>query len=92
MPYKNYLLKDEDKYEFLSGRVMDLEGLATLYYSEDFKKLGIRPPGSFTANVRVNSGLNLLELDLSFEDVPKEEIRNLIHAYQVKKKYYRLKN
>ena len=94
VPYKNYyLLKDEDKiYEFLSGRVMDLEGLATLYYSEDFKKLGIRPPGSFTANVRVNSGLNLLELDLSFGDVPKEEIRNLIHAYQVKKKYYRLKN
>ncbi|TAH66931.1 MAG: helicase [Anaerolineaceae bacterium] len=94
VPYKNYyLLKDEDRiYEFLSGKVMDLEVVANLYYSEDFKKLGIRPPGNFSANVRVNSGINLLELDFSFGDVPKEEIRNLIHAYQVKKKYYRLKN
>lgn len=94
VPYKNYyLLKDEDLiYEFLSGRVMDLEGTATLYYSEDFRKLGIRPPGNFNASVRVNSGINLLELDFSFEDVPKDELRNLFHAYQVKKKYYRLKN
>lgn len=94
VPYKNYyLLKDEDRiYEFLSGRVMDLELVANLYYSEDFKKLGIRSPGSFNANVRVNSDINLLELDFSFSDVPKEEIRNLIYAYQVKKKYYRLKN
>ena len=94
VPYKNYyLLKDEDRiYEFLSGKVMDLEAGAHLYYSEDFRKLGIRPPGSFSANVRVNSGINLLELDFSFGDVPKEEIRNLIYAYQVKKKYYRLKN
>lgn len=94
VPYKNYyLLKDEDRiYEFLSGRVMDLELVAHLYYSEDFKKLGIRPPGSFSANVRVNNGINLLELDFSFDGVPKEEIRNLIHAYQVKKKYYRLKS
>lgn len=94
VPYKNYyLLKDEDRiYEFLSGRVMDLEGVAHLYYSEDFKKLGIRTPGSFSANVRLNSGINLLELELSFEDVPREEVRDLIHAYQIKKKYYRLKN
>lgn len=94
VPYKNYyLLKDEDLiYEFLVGKVSDLEGVAHLYYSEDFKKLGIRTPGNFSASVRINKGINLLELDFSFEDVPKDEIKDLIHAYQVKKKYYRLKN
>lgn len=94
VPYKNYyLLTDEDLiYEFLAGKVKDLEGIAHLYYSEDFKKLGIRTPGNFTASVRVGSGINLLELDFSFDDVPKDEIKDLIHAYQVKKKYYRLKN
>lgn len=94
VPYKNYyLLKDEDRiYEFLAGRVMDLEGVAHLYYSEDFKRLGIRPPGGFSASVRINNSINLLELDFSFDDVPKEEIKDLIHAYQVKKKYYRLRN
>lgn len=94
VPYKNfYLLKDEDKiYEFLSGGVMDLEGKAMLFYSEDFRRLGIHAPGSFKAGVRMNSKLNMLELDLSFDEVPKEELRELLHSYQVKKKYYRLKN
>lgn len=94
LPYKNYyLLKDEDKiYDFLSGRVMELENKAGLFYSEDFKKLGIRSAGSFKAGVRLNTGLNMLELDLDFNEVPKDELRELLHSYQVKKKYYRLKN
>jgi SNF2 family DNA or RNA helicase len=94
VPYKNfYLLKDEDKiYEFLSGRVMELEEKANLFYSEDFRRLGIRAPGSFKAGVRMNSEFNMLELDLSFDEVPKEELKELLHSYQVKKKYYRLKN
>ncbi len=94
VPYKNfYLLKEEDKiYEFLSGRIMELEGKSMLFYSEDFKRLGIRAPGGFKAGVRMNSELNMLELDLTFEEVPKEELRELIHSFQIKKKYYRLKN
>ncbi|MGF7144247.1 superfamily II DNA or RNA helicase [Anaerotaenia torta] len=94
VPYKNfYLLKDEDGiYDFLSGRVMELEECGHLYYSEDFRRLGIRAPGSFKAGVRMNSEFNMLELDLSFAEVPKEELKELLHSYQVKKKYYRLKN
>lgn len=94
VPYKNfYLLKDEDKiYEFLSGRVMALESKAQLFYSEDFRRLGIRAPGGFRAGVRMNSEFNMLELDLNFDEVPKDELRDLLHSYQVKKKYYRLKN
>ncbi|MDF2541646.1 MAG: hypothetical protein K0S47_1364 [Herbinix sp.] len=94
IPYKNfYLLKNEDSiYEFLSGKVMELEEKATLYYSEDFRNIRIRTPGSFKAGVRINSELNMLELDLSFEDIPRDELKDLLHSYQVKKKYYRLRN
>lgn len=94
LPYKNfYLLKDENKiYEFMSGKVMELEKMAVLYYSEDFRKMGIRTPGSVKAGVRVNSGLNMLELDISFGEVPKDELKELLHSYRIKKKYYRLKN
>lgn len=94
VPYKNfYLLKDEDKiYEFLSGKVMELESKAQLFYSEDFRRLGIRAPGSFKAGVRMNSEFNMLELDLNFDEVPNDELKDLLHSYQVKKKYYRLKN
>lgn len=94
VPYKNfYLLKDEDRiYEFLSGRVMELESKAQLFYSEDFRRMGIRAPGSFKAGVRMNSEFNMLELDMSFDEVPREELKELLHSYQIKKKYYRLKN
>ena len=94
VPYKNYyLLRDEEKiYDFLSAGVSDLEGKAQLYYSEDFRRLGIRSPGSFKAGVRLNKEIDMLELELDFEDVPKDELRELLHSYQVKKKYYRLKN
>ena len=94
VPYKNfYLLRDEDKiYDFLSGGVADLEGKAQLYYSEDFRRLGIRSPGGFKAGVRLNKEIDMLELDLDVSGVPKEELRELLHSFQVKKKYYRLKN
>jgi len=94
VPYKNfYLLKEEEKiYEFLCGRVMELETKAMLYYSEDFRRLGIRAPGGFKAGVRMNSEFNMLELDLTFDEIPKEELRELLYSYQIKKKYYRLKN
>jgi SNF2 family DNA or RNA helicase len=94
VPYKNfYLLKDEYKiYEFLSGRISEFGDSATLFYSEDFRRLGVRLPGSFKAGVRLNSELNMLELNLSFDEVPKDELRELFHSFQVKKKYYRLKD
>ncbi|NLP34820.1 MAG: helicase [Clostridiales bacterium] len=94
IPYKNfYLLKDEEQiYEFLSGRIADLGEDATLFYSEDFRNLGIRLPGNFRAGVRINGGINMLELDISFDEVPREELKELFHSFQVKKKYYRLKN
>ncbi len=94
IPYKNfYLLKEEELiYDFLSGRVMELESKAQLFYSEDFRRLGIRSAGGFKAGVRMNSELNMLELDLDFDEVPKEELRELLHSYQIKKKFYRLKN
>lgn len=94
VPYKNfYLLKDEDKiYEFLAGKVMELESFASLFYSEDFRRMGIRAPGGFRAGVRLNSEINMLELDLNFDEVPREELKELLHSFQIKKKYYRLKN
>ncbi len=94
VPYKNfYLLKEEDKiYEFLSGRVMELESKSMLFYSEDFRRLGIRAPGGFKAGVRMNSEFNMLEIDLIFSEVPADELRDMLHSYQIKKKYYRLKN
>lgn len=94
IPYKNYyLLKDEDRiYEFLSGNFSELESKAAIYYSAEFKRLGISAVGSFKAGVRLNSEVDMLEVDFSLDGIPKDELRDLLHSYNIKKKYYRLKN
>lgn len=94
VPFKNFfLLKDENKiFEFLSERIGDLGDETHLFYSEDFRRLGVHMPGNFKAGVRLNAGLNMLELDISFDEVPKDELRDLFHSFRIKKKYYRLKD
>lgn len=89
----SFLLKDEDEiYFFITDGVKKLSEQFQVYYSEDFKGIRMTSAGSFSTAVRVNNDINMLELDLEYENVPKEELRDLFHSLQLKKKYYRLKN
>jgi len=83
---------EEDIYEFLTNSIHDLAKECELYYSDDFKKINIKSPGSFKAGLRVSTGVDLLEMDLNYEEVPKDELQELFKSYRLKKKYYRLKN
>lgn len=88
-----FVMKSEDDiYQFLTVGITDLMGLCELYYSDDFKKFNIKSPGSFKAGLRVNNELNLLEMDMNYDDVPKEELKDLFRSYRMKKKFYRLKD
>ncbi|MDF2610158.1 MAG: hypothetical protein K0R92_1632 [Lachnospiraceae bacterium] len=90
---KYFIMRNEDNiYEFLTSSIHDLAKECDLYYSDEFKKINIKSPGKVKAGLRINSGLNLLEVDLNYEEVPKEEIRDLFRSYRMKKKYYRLKD
>lgn len=89
----SFVMRNEDDiYEFLTGGIHELSQTCELYYSEAFKKINIKSPGSFKAGLRVSNGVNLLEMDLNYEDVPREELKDLFKSYRMKKKYYRLKN
>lgn len=94
VPYQNfYILKDDEKiYEFIQDGVAELEPNCTMFYSESFKKLRIKGPGKAHAGLRMNSGLDMLEFDLSYDDIPKEEITSMFQAYRLKKKFFRLKD
>lgn len=94
LPYKeSYLLKeDEDVYDFLSEGIRSLSQLTQVYYSNSFKTLSIQSAGRFTSSVRLEEESELLEMSLSYEAVPKEELRDVFRSLQLKKKYYRLKN
>lgn len=89
----SFIMRNEDDiYEFLTSTIHDLAKECELYYSDDFKKINIKSPGSFKAGLRVSTGVDLLEMDLNYEEVPKDELQDLFRSYRMKKKYYRLKN
>lgn len=83
---------EEDIYQFLTIGITDLVGICELYYSDAFKKINIKSPGNFKAGLRVNNELNLLEMDMNYEDIPAEELKDLFRSYRMKKKFYRLKD
>lgn len=88
-----YLLKNDSSiFEFLTGRIDELAKVCELYYSDGFKNMGIRSTGNFTVGIKVNSDIDLLELDINYDDISKEELKNLFRSFQLKKKYYRLKD
>lgn len=93
-PYKNfYMLNNEDSiYDFLTAGIENLAKEAELYYSESFRKMSIRQPGNFKAGLSFDSEINMLELDFDFDQVPREELKDLFYSFQIKKKYYRMKD
>jgi SNF2 family DNA or RNA helicase len=93
-PYKNaYIMKDEKYiYEFLTDKINDLMNECELYYSEAFKGITIRKPGNLTTNLTSKTESNFFDFSFEYEDIPKDELKDLMHSYRLKKKYYRMKN
>lgn len=94
LPYKeSYILKeDEEIYDFLKQGAKELSEFAEVYYSDTFKSFSIQSTGKLNSSVRMSEDSELLEMSLSYDAVPREELREVFHALQLKKKYHRLKN
>lgn len=94
LPYKDsYVLKeDEAVYDFLSQGVGKLSELCTVYYSDSFKTLSIQSTGRLKSSVRLSEHSDFLELNLSYEAVPRDELKEVFHSLKLKKKYHRLKD
>ncbi len=86
-----YLLKaDSGIYTFITEGIDTLKDLAELFYSEDFKKMKPTQNRHFSIGLNVSGESNLLELDLAYGDISKDEIKQLFRAYRLKKKFFRL--
>ena len=86
-----FILPDNDKiYNFLANDIeiymQKFEVLAT----ENFKSKEIRKPKIGTIGVKVEN--NLLSIDLKKLNIDMEELKNVMQKYQLKKKYFRLKD
>ncbi|MBO7632170.1 MAG: SNF2 helicase associated domain-containing protein, partial [Lachnospiraceae bacterium] len=88
-----YLLCDEDAlFRFISGDRGRLPELCDLMFSDSFRSFKIRSGRKVSYGVHMNSGEDFLSLDISLDDVPKQELRDLLLSAQMKKPYYRLKD
>lgn len=86
-----FILPDDDKiYKFLTQDInyymQNFEILAT----ENFKKKQIKQPKMGSIGVKIEN--NLLSIDLNNLDIDVQELRKIMERYNLKKKYYRLKD
>ena len=88
-----FLLKNEnDIFELMTERISELTDHFKVFYSKEYKSHGIRKMGTMSANIRLDTDINLLEIDLGYAQIPQEELEAFFRSVQLKRKYFRLKD
>ncbi len=86
-----FILPDNDKiYNFLANDIEIYMKKFEVLATENFKSKEIRKPKIGTIGVKVEN--NLLSIDLKKLNIDMEELKNVMQKYQLKKKYFRLKD
>lgn len=86
-----YLEDDDQIFEFTVNWLPKLKNLAELYYSNQFK-VKIQTSTTFSSNVRFDETLDILEISFQYNDIGNEELADIFHSLQLKKKYHRLRD
>lgn len=86
-----YFLDDEDaEYDFLVHILPRMEKMVEVYATSAVK-VRIRPVSAPPkVSVRMDERTDWLELSFELTGISEQEIRNVLHALEVKRKYYRL--
>lgn len=85
-----YLHNEEDVYDFITRILPDINKDCEVYISEEIKMMN--KPKNMNLNIGVRLKNDLLEIDLNSINVDKNEIQDILYAYQNKKNYHRLKS
>ena len=86
------LKNDEDIFALMTEHISLLEDNFTLMYSKEYKASAMFEMGEMSGRVRLNTGIDFLEMDLEYSRVPQGELQEIFSSIRLKKKYYRLKN
>lgn len=81
---------ESDMYRFLESGIKELENCGEMYVSDNIRQLHIRKSPKITAGVQVQG--DLLQLSVDIPDMSNDEIGEILSAYHMKRKYYRMKN
>ena len=86
-----FILPDNDKiYKFLTQDIKYYMQNFEVLVTDNFKKKQIRQPKMGSLGVKIEN--NLLSIDLNSLDIDIKELEKIMRKYNLKKKYYRLKD
>lgn len=77
-------------YEFFSKGIEECEHCCQIYATDAIKKVQIRNNVSISMGVKIEN--DLLEIQFDTSDFPIDELQNVLQAYSLNKKYYRMKS
>lgn len=86
------LTKEDEIFQLMTEGIQDLCRQFEVFYSKEYKANSIKKVGMLSAGIRLNTDINLLEMDVDYGHIPKEELRDFLRSIKLKKKYYRLKS
>lgn len=81
---------EQDIYELLTKGRYELEQCGQVYVSERIRSISIKKTPKVTAGVQIQG--DLLSLHVEIPDMSSDEIGEILSAYRMKQKYYRMKN
>lgn len=88
---KNFVIANDDAiYHFITVDIEEYNEIAMIYATEEFNHKKMRSSKKVSIGVKVENGL----LDINFNnlDVEKDELKEILQKYKLKKKYHRLKD
>lgn len=81
---------DEKLYHFVTDGIEEMARLGEVFASDRFKNMGVKRPSQMSIGVRLES--NLLKIDIDTKELPLNEVMDALQQYNLKRKYYRLKD
>ena len=88
---KAFIMHDDERiYDFLVNSLSEYMEKFEVLVTDAFKKNEIRQPKIVSVGVKIQN--DLLNIDLSSMEFDKQELKEILNKYKMKKKYYRLKN
>lgn len=86
-----FILTDNDKiYNFLTDDINTYMQKFEVLVTDNFKSKQVKQPKIGNIGVRIDN--NLLNIDIDFLDIDRQELIQMLKQYKLKKKYYRLKD
>lgn len=84
------IMSEDALFLFLKQGMDALREKGEVFVEDSLKSMRIRQTPNVQVGLRLAGGL--LDVDIHSEELSQEEMEQLLHAYQLKKRYYRLEN